>query len=1055
MQGGGSPHGSVAPQGGGDAGPPKVRKTWVEALKDIAEKTMDTVKTKVEDVLNAEPEGPQRISTTSITKVANAPSAAKLAAQAAPKTKSSTLAAFFGTSNTLKDYDIGAQLGSGGVGMAWKLLAGTKKSTKEDVTIFVFDKNRIEKLAKAQQEAVLETVKKEASQIARLRHPDVVKVLSPVEETRTSLVYVTEPVMCSLANALHNYANLPTVPQHLRDFELTELEAKLGLLQLAQALNFCHQDAKLIHRNISPESVFITPKGAWKLGGFGYSCFLGPESSIPPPKFEWDESCMTTTISTQPPLAFCAPEVASGSTTYGFPADIFALGCLTYSLYNGGSPPVDCAGNLVLYNKQVKEVEQLELKNVPKSITEALRSLLVVDPSKRPDAKQFMASPYFNDIMFKALRYVDTLLEKDSTSKIQFFKALFQLLPKFDLRILKNRMLNPLLLELRNSAVVPFVLPNVLWVADRQDADEFASETLPYLIPVISNVSTAPEHVHTLFVLLRHLDLLAAKSTPDAIRDYILPMLYKSYESDAAEVQEEAIKHTILFAEKVEYHILKNSILPRIQGLVLQAANASVRINALVCVSKLLPLLDKGAIESVIIPCIEKCLTLDKSSQCLMCVLGVYEAIGKQLGPETAGLKLLPTLIPLTYERGLDLKQFEVFMTVIKDMVAGIEKKRALELQETQRFDKDVPLSGANGAAVTVGVKKNAQNGKKTDPDKGDGEWDMFDFNDNNTNTLSEYEKVAKKDQAAPPAPSVPEPRTLTLPNVSPFPLAPPVASPSLPISQTSPALSMADLIPSTVSAAPPMRPPTPTFPSPPPSTQSAMSAAGSQPLPQPPLSMQSMSLAAMSLQKDTQPQSQSQSQSQPPSHPYNSIAPPLSSQSMYLPPSNSSQRPMSIPMSMSSMASQSSVHPSASAMPPSFPMQSQWQPMASQQAPSSFHGYMTPSPTTAPAPSMSVMQPLAAHQSYRPLQNNALASLYASQQQHIPQPSSMQPQSQFPYQSSMNQLDSLYSQAEKKAPYVQPPDLTMSPGGEVPLSSLHFPSSAAFPANQWANGRS
>lgn len=38
--------------------------------------------------------------------------------------------------------------------------------------------------------------------------------------------------------------------------------------QLCEGLAFLHNEVKLLHRNISPESIIINANGAWKLIGF-------------------------------------------------------------------------------------------------------------------------------------------------------------------------------------------------------------------------------------------------------------------------------------------------------------------------------------------------------------------------------------------------------------------------------------------------------------------------------------------------------------------------------------------------------------------------------------------------------------------------------------------------------------------------------------------------------------------------------------------------------------------------------------------------------------------
>ena len=54
-------------------------------------------------------------------------------------------------------------------------------------------------------------------------------------------------------------------------FQMQDLDRQIGLQQLMTALTFCHDSARLVHGNVSPEDVYITARGDWVLGGFHFS----------------------------------------------------------------------------------------------------------------------------------------------------------------------------------------------------------------------------------------------------------------------------------------------------------------------------------------------------------------------------------------------------------------------------------------------------------------------------------------------------------------------------------------------------------------------------------------------------------------------------------------------------------------------------------------------------------------------------------------------------------------------------------------------------------------
>lgn len=60
-------------------------------------------------------------------------------------------------------------------GLCWKIYKGVKRSTKQNVSVFVFDKNQL-KYIKEDRDAILETLKRGVIQLTKIRHPRVLTV---------------------------------------------------------------------------------------------------------------------------------------------------------------------------------------------------------------------------------------------------------------------------------------------------------------------------------------------------------------------------------------------------------------------------------------------------------------------------------------------------------------------------------------------------------------------------------------------------------------------------------------------------------------------------------------------------------------------------------------------------------------------------------------------------------------------------------------------------------------------------------------------------------------
>lgn len=173
----------------------------------------------------------------------------------------------------------------------WKIYDAKKKSTGKAASVFVFDKKSLEppgggslggrtgaSSLKRTHEEVVERLKKEASSLARLRHPSILELAEPVEETRGGgLMFATEPVTASLSGLLQEKDEQEKAggvggrrsryvieesdgQKRRRELEIDELEIQKGLLQISKGLEFLHESAGLVHANLTPEAIFVNAK---------------------------------------------------------------------------------------------------------------------------------------------------------------------------------------------------------------------------------------------------------------------------------------------------------------------------------------------------------------------------------------------------------------------------------------------------------------------------------------------------------------------------------------------------------------------------------------------------------------------------------------------------------------------------------------------------------------------------------------------------------------------------------------------------------------------------
>ncbi|XP_044918156.1 SCY1-like protein 2 isoform X4 [Felis catus] len=515
-----------------------------------------------------------------------------------------------------REFDVGRHIASGGNGLAWKIFNGTKKSTKQEVAVFVFDKKLIDKYQKFEKDQIIDSLKRGVQQLTRLRHPRLLTVQHPLEESRDCLAFCTEPVFASLANVLGNWENLPSpVSPDIKDYNLYDVETKYGLLQVSEGLSFLHSSVKMVHGNITPENIILNKSGAWKIMGFD----------------------------------FC---VSSSNPS----------------------------------EQELSRLGSSSLSNIPEEVREHVKLLLNVTPTVRPDADQMTKIPFFDDVGAVTLQYFDTLFQRDNLQKSQFFKGLPKVLPKLPKRVIVQRILPCLTSEFVNPDMVPFVLPNVLLIAEECTKEEYVKLILPELGPVFKQQEPIQASNMILLIFLQKMDLLLTKTPPDEIKNSVLPMVYRALEAPSIQIQELCLNIIPTFANLIDYPSMKNALIPRIKNACLQTSSLAVRVNSLVCLGKILEYLDKWFVLDDILPFLQQ--IPSKEPAVLMGILGIYKCTftHKKLGitKEQLAGKVLPHLIPLSIENNLNLNQFNSFISVIKEMLNRLESEHKTKLEQLQ-----------------------------------------------------------------------------------------------------------------------------------------------------------------------------------------------------------------------------------------------------------------------------------------------------------------------------------------------------------------------------------
>ena len=215
-------------------------------------------------------------------------------------------------------------------------------------------------------ERTLKRFEREAKSLARLTHPNIVKVMDYGEYNGAPyLVLVYLP-----GGTLKKRMGQPMPWQ----------EAVRILIPIANALEYAHEH-KVVHRDVKPANILLTEKGQPMLTDFGIAKILEME----------DGHTLTGTGMGIGTPEYMSPEQGMGRDVDGR-ADIYSMGIIFYELVTGSKPYTADTPMAVVLKHMTDPLPRPShhVTNLPETVEKVLLKALAKDPKARyPDAGAF------------------------------------------------------------------------------------------------------------------------------------------------------------------------------------------------------------------------------------------------------------------------------------------------------------------------------------------------------------------------------------------------------------------------------------------------------------------------------------------------------------------------------------------------------------------------------------------------------------------------------------------------------------------------------------------
>ncbi|KAF3213646.1 hypothetical protein TWF106_009481 [Orbilia oligospora] len=660
----------------------------------------------------------------------------------------------------------------------WKIYDAKRKSTGQSCSAFVFERSSLNAPGqsslrsnhglKAAQDEVIDRLKKEVGLLARLRHPNILELVEPVEETRSGLMFITEVVVGSLQSVLDDKSRTGDARHRRRqDVDIDELEIQKGLLQLAKGLEFLHESAGLVHGNLTPDGIFVNAKSDWKIGGLAFSASHRGEtttaSSSPSPSpspFPVDLVSLASQhdqrlpSSVQLNLDFCSPDLLLDSSVT--PAlDLFSLGLLIISIYNSPHESPLKAHNSPtnfrrLFNASSSIPNQsnnfLCSKAIPQALVDdVLPRLITRRPVNRLTAKEFQEAGYFDNILVSTIRFLDNFPAKSANEKNAFMRGLPKVLPQFPTGVAQRKILPMLVEELKDKGeLLPWTLAAVLTLLEGLPAGSrlIGEKVLPAFRATFdlgkkkdaaTEVSSSAPRPGTerdgrdaaLAVMVERLAVLREKCTMSEFRDDIVPLYLLALDSPTSHLQGLALKSLGQVLPNITFNNVKTDIFPVVSTVFAKTSSLGIKIA---CFEALRVLcggsistddglsgeikgndgssvcLDRFTVQEKVVPLIKGIKTREPAV--MIAALDLYMQIGSLVDTTTLATEVIPSLWALALGPLLNLQQFQQFMTTIKQLSNKVEQEQLRKLADTATAEANSPAVEF-GAGPINGAAKN------------------------------------------------------------------------------------------------------------------------------------------------------------------------------------------------------------------------------------------------------------------------------------------------------------------------------------------------------------
>ena len=531
----------------------------------------------------------------------------------------------------------------------WKVHSAVHKLTRQPVTLWNFDPKAIKKASKSKADVqrYTDTMIQSVAQMRRLHHPHILKIIE-VSENQKQFGFVAEAVVGTLES-----------DETLNGDDITYVAE-----QLAEVLQFLHENAHIVNLTLAPDTVCVTQAIQVKLCAFNFcTSLVTPE--VTPQYGPFSVSKL------QPNLFYTAPEYLANDVLSSA-SDVFSYAVVVLRAF---------AKKELFTSKtveeQYKQIEALRT-NMPKltsdALAETLQACLNFQASERPTIAEVVKSKGFLQLTVRSLRFIDSILTRDNEDKYRFYRGLLNSIPLFSERLLKYKLLpcfiDEVLADVRyGTALVPLIL-TIGKKYDKQSFDEVIIKPIAHILKMFQPEELALTNLAAIPLILE------MSESPDTF-NVIYSLLLSTLKSDSPKVRDEALKKIPIIITAMSEQLIVSSLLPTLLGSLDELSDVVVLSSVVEGIGECIAKVNPDNFAEITVPKLMLCWINHRASVLAQSIAKVFQKL--ECSAKYRCKYVMPMVCDMVVEKTLEKPIVEELDSILIKSVDLIVVQRDLE----------------------------------------------------------------------------------------------------------------------------------------------------------------------------------------------------------------------------------------------------------------------------------------------------------------------------------------------------------------------------------------